>query len=126
MGRAHRRNTPQTAIKRAREQDYRDRRRRAELERVMFREAAEELRPVDDIELRLVVELVMLAAADGDETALRILTAREHLAGLGFDDPDTIDARTMSEVLAIHAGGTPRIRRGTFEPVWADTATLAG
>lgn len=108
MGRAHRRNTPQTAAKRAREQDYRDRRRRAEAERQMFAEAAAQLRPVDDVGAHLVVELVMRAAADGDETALRILVAREHLNALGVAYPDELDDRTWQAVRVTHAGGTPR------------------
>jgi hypothetical protein len=116
MGRAHRRNTSQTAVKRAREQDYRDRRRRAEVERAMYREQAEQLRPVDDVECRLVVELVMRAAAGGDESAMAVLAASEHLAEFGFDDPDESDERTMREVTRTR-GGTPRVRRGTLVPV---------
>ncbi|WIB16293.1 hypothetical protein DEJ34_03930 [Curtobacterium sp. MCPF17_050] len=108
MGRAHRWNTPQTATKRAREQDYRDRRRRAELERAMFAEAAAMMRPVDDAGAGLVVELVMRAAADGDENALRILAAREHLNALGVEHPEELDDRTWEAVRVTHTGGTPR------------------
>lgn len=111
MGRARRRNVPQTAVKRAREQDYRDRRRRAELDRQMFGEAAEMLRPVDDAGAGLVVELVIRAAAAGDEAALRILAAREHLNALGVEYADELDDRTWQAVHTRHAGGTPRATR---------------
>lgn len=110
MGRARRRNTPQTAVKRAREQDYRDRRRRAELDRQMFGEAAEMLRPIDDAGAGLVVELVIRAAAAGDAAALRILAAREHLNAFGVEYADELDDRTWQAVHVTHAGGTPRVR----------------
>ncbi|MGN6407761.1 MAG: hypothetical protein ACTHMH_05395, partial [Curtobacterium sp.] len=76
MGRAHRRNTPQTAVKRAREAEYRERRRQAALEREIYGELAEQLRPVGAAEAELVADLVVRAAAAGDESALRILTWR--------------------------------------------------
>lgn len=108
MGRAHRRNTPQRAIKRAKEQDYRDRRRRAEAERAEYRELAEQLRPLEMPDVELVAELLVRAAADGDESALRILTWREHLNALGVVFPEDIDERTWTAVKTTHGGGTPR------------------
>ncbi|MFJ3383613.1 MULTISPECIES: hypothetical protein [unclassified Curtobacterium] len=108
MGRAHRRNTPQTAIKRAREQEYRDRRRRAALEREQYRELAEQLRPVDSSGAELVVELLMRMAAAGDESALRILTWREHLNAMGVEYADELDDRTFDAVCRTHAGSVPQ------------------
>jgi len=77
----------------------------------MFAEAAAQLRPVDDVGAALVVELVMRAAADGDEAALRILAAREHLNAIGVEYPDELDDRTWEAVRTTHAGGTPRATR---------------
>lgn len=74
----------------------------------MFAEAAAMIRPVDDVGAGLVVELVMRAAADGDETALRILAAREHLNALGVEHPQELDDRTWQAVRVTHAGGTSR------------------
>lgn len=110
MGRAHRRNKPQTAAKRAREQDYRDRRCGAALKRKAYRELAEQLRPVDDVGAHLVVELVVRAAVAGDESALRILTWREHLNAVGVE---YVDERTWDAV----AERTPAGLRGATPPV---------
>lgn len=117
MGRAHRRNTPQTAAKRAREADYRARRRQAVLVREMYRDLAERLRPVEQSEAELVAELVVRAAAAGDESALRILTWREHLQAVGVERPEDISDRLWDAVETTHAGGTPRVPRGTFLPL---------
>lgn len=108
MGRAHRWNTLQTAAKRTREQDYRDRRRRAAVERQMFPEAAATMPPTDDAGAHLLVELVIRAAADGDETTPRILAAREHLNPLGVEYAGDIDDRSWRAVRTTHADGTPR------------------
>lgn len=119
MGRAHRRNTPQTAAKRAQEADYRARRRQADLERAEYRELAEQLRPVEMSEAELLAELVMRAAADGDESALRILTWREHLTAVGVVFPEDITEGLWAAVRTTHDGGTPRVPRGTFLPLSA-------
>jgi len=85
----------------------------------MFAEAAAQLRPVDDAGAALVVELVMRAAADGDETALRILAAREHLNALGVEYVDELDDRTWEAVRVTHAGGTPPTTRQAGPPLTA-------
>ncbi|KTR11060.1 hypothetical protein [Curtobacterium citreum] len=121
MGRARRRNTPQTAAKRAREQDYRDRRRRAALEREQYRELAEQLRPVDAAGGELVVELLMRMAAAGDESALRILTWREHLNAVGVEFVDELDERTFDAVCRTHAGSVPRSSSSTAASVVSET-----
>jgi hypothetical protein len=74
----------------------------------MFAEAAAMMRPVDDAGAGLVVELVMRAAAEGDENALRTLAAREHLNALGVEYPEELDDRTWQAVRTTYAGGTPR------------------
>lgn len=114
MGRPHRRNTPQTAAKRAREADYRVRRRQAELERAEYRELAEQLRPVEASEADLLAALVVRAAADGDESAVRILTWREHLTAVGVVFPEDMTEGLWDAVRTTHDGGTPRVKRGTF------------
>ncbi|WIB76788.1 hypothetical protein DEJ28_14170 [Curtobacterium sp. MCPF17_002] len=119
MGRAHRRKGPLTDAKRAREADYRERRRRADLERAQYRELAEQLRPVEMSEAELIADLVVRAAADGDESALRILTWREHLNAVGVVFPEDIDEPLWAAVKATHDGGTPRVPRGTFLPLTA-------
>ena len=53
----------------------------------------------------------MRAAADGDETALRILAAREHLNALGVEYAEELDDRTWEGVRTTHAGKTPRATR---------------
>lgn len=83
----------------------------------MFAEAAEQLRPVDDAGGALLVELVLRAARAGDETALRILTWREHLNALGVEHPEELDERTWDAVYRTHAGGTPRVVPGSSTPV---------
>jgi hypothetical protein len=117
MGRAHRRKGPLTDAKRARESAYRERRRQAELERAQYRELAEQLRPVEMSEAELLAELVVRAAAEGDESALRILTWREHLNAVGVVFPEDIDDRLWDAVRTTHDGGTPRVPHGTFLPL---------
>jgi len=74
----------------------------------MYREFAEQLRPVEVSEAELLAELVVCAAADGDERALRILTRREHLNAVGVVFPEDIDERLWAAVKTTHEGGTPR------------------
>lgn len=77
----------------------------------MFAEAAEMLRPVDEAGQALLVELVLRAARAGDETALRILTWREHLNAVGVEYVDELDDRTWDAVYRTHEGATPRATR---------------
>ncbi len=53
----------------------------------------------------------MRAAAAGDESALRILTWREHLNAVGVVFPEDINETLWAAVKPTHDGGTPRAPR---------------